>query len=237
MAQPAKARVKKTRRLRLIEHATHCALCGGLLPLPDQIALVDRWLAPTIDHILEASEGGSAAEDNLQVVHYICNCLRGCFTQIAQLIPMRYTLGLPPIPTHLLRTIPMQLHPSEVPGTDPLAAPTITLIGQTLLLDGERRVIQFLMPGSTTVDGDVELYDLIVSDPVEQRRLYKDLTLVEIEEKLRPTPEQRDAMGVFMMQMRHIMEAYTQGKAGVEEIFQATAAEFEKLGRPFAEKE
>lgn len=62
------AKSYKRLRVRLLEEATHCALCndllGGVRPDP---------LAPEIDHIIQRVDGGGNEESNLRVVHNRCN--------------------------------------------------------------------------------------------------------------------------------------------------------------------
>lgn len=57
-------------RERMVNEATHCALCNDPL---DKSARFPEPLAPQIDHIIQRIDGGSDEESNLRVVHARCN--------------------------------------------------------------------------------------------------------------------------------------------------------------------
>lgn len=88
--------VGKLTREQLMAEATHCALCSFELEKDWQTK--DFFLWPTLDHILERSEGGGNARDNLAVVHRVCNQIRGARTHLAQMIASAQALGLPDVP-------------------------------------------------------------------------------------------------------------------------------------------
>lgn len=57
-----------------IANATHCAICGQ--PLDHAADPRSRW-APSADHIVPPSQGGTHSLGNLRAVHYGCNARRG----------------------------------------------------------------------------------------------------------------------------------------------------------------
>lgn len=59
----------------MLYHATHCALCDGLLAPLD--ADPNHPLYRSIDHIRPKSKGGTNELSNLRVAHRRCNELRG----------------------------------------------------------------------------------------------------------------------------------------------------------------
>lgn len=59
----------------MLYHATHCALCDGLLAPLD--ADPNHPLYRSIDHIRPKSKGGTNELSNLRVAHRHCNELRG----------------------------------------------------------------------------------------------------------------------------------------------------------------
>lgn len=62
-------------RKAVLEHATHCAICGRPL-VPDAPAR-SRW-SSSVDHITPLSKGGHPhAIDGLRATHYGCNSRRG----------------------------------------------------------------------------------------------------------------------------------------------------------------
>lgn len=52
-----------------------CQICGDHVPM--QYAGTAHMLAPTLDHIVPRSMGGTHDDDNLRLAHFICNSLRG----------------------------------------------------------------------------------------------------------------------------------------------------------------
>lgn len=57
-------------RERLVNEATHCALCS--LPIDRAVRFPDP-LAPQVDHIIQRIDGGGDEESNLRIVHARCN--------------------------------------------------------------------------------------------------------------------------------------------------------------------
>jgi 5-methylcytosine-specific restriction endonuclease McrA len=50
-----------------------CALCGLMV---DMSAKVPDPMAPTIDHKLPLAHGGHDVRANVQLAHFICNCIK-----------------------------------------------------------------------------------------------------------------------------------------------------------------
>jgi len=73
-ANPRKTNSYRKARLTVIRTATMCAICGE--PLDHTADPRSRW-APTADHIVPLSQGGSHVLSNLRAVHYGCNSRRG----------------------------------------------------------------------------------------------------------------------------------------------------------------
>lgn len=65
----------KKNKSRLLKLAESCAICGA--PLDKSISF-PHPMSPSIDHIIAVANGGHPSSmDNLQVVHLICNQVKG----------------------------------------------------------------------------------------------------------------------------------------------------------------
>lgn len=61
-------------RARVLEHATHCWLCGK--PLRFDVG-PRHPLAPSVDHLVAVVDGGVDVVENMLPAHYGCNSRRG----------------------------------------------------------------------------------------------------------------------------------------------------------------
>ena len=67
--------ISSKRRLAVYERdGWACWLCGGLV---DREAHYNANSAPSLDHVVPRSKGGTHAEENLRCAHQICNRRRG----------------------------------------------------------------------------------------------------------------------------------------------------------------